>query len=69
MMEAVYDADKLTETGFVARWDKASFESYRGTPYGTYLISGCQSMTLDGDDRITHLRIQSSAEGVQKLEV
>ncbi len=69
MMEAVYEADKLTVTGFINYWDKTSFDDEQGEKPGNHLTQVCSTVSFDGEDRITNVEIQASAEGVTNVKI
>jgi len=69
MMEALYSAEKLEATGFVNYWDDKSFKAYDGDKPGEYLTHTCETLLMDGEDRITNMKIQAGAEGVVGIQV
>ena len=69
MMEALYSAEKLESTGFVNYWDDKTFKPYDGDSPGEYLTHTCETLLMDGEDRITNMKIQAGAEGVVGIQV
>ncbi len=67
MMTAVYEANKLETTGFIDYWDSKSFKEYAGYSDESYIRNTCSTIGLDGEDRITHIGVQDSAVGIEKL--
>ena len=68
-MEALYSAEKLEKTGFVNYWSDSSFDAYKGARPGQYLTHECETLLMDGEDRITNMKVVAGAEGVVGLFV
>ena len=68
-MEALYSAEKLETTGFVNYWSDSSFDAYKGARPGQYLTHECETLLMDGEDRITNMRVIAGAEGVTGLSI
>ena len=68
MMEALYEADKLISTGWINYWDKNSFTKHRGDASGT-LVHDCDTLFLDGEDRLLFMEVTSHAEEVSGISM